>query len=117
LTEAAELLGFATIAQGDITLTPLGETFADAGIQARKEIFAFRIKRLPIFKWLFTMLRAAEGERLKKDVIQTALELEFPGDEAARQLETIIDWGRYGELIAYEDRSEALYLEPDSSTR
>ena len=30
LTEATELLGFATIAQGDITITPLGETFADA---------------------------------------------------------------------------------------
>jgi NitT/TauT family transport system ATP-binding protein len=46
LTEAAELLGFATIAQGDITLTPLGETFAEASIQARKEIFATRIRRL-----------------------------------------------------------------------
>ncbi len=47
LTEAAELLGFATVAQGDITLTPLGETFAEASILARKEIFATRIRRLP----------------------------------------------------------------------
>lgn len=114
LTEAAELLGFATIGEGDITLTPLGETFAEASIQARKEIFAARVRRLPIFKWLFTMLRAAEGQRLKKDVVQTALELEFSTDEAARQLETIINWGRYAELIAYEDRSEVLYLEPDT---
>ena len=48
LTEAAELLGFATIAHGDITLTSLGETFADASIQARKEIFASRMRRSPL---------------------------------------------------------------------
>jgi NitT/TauT family transport system ATP-binding protein len=116
LTDAAELLGFAMIAQGDISLTPLGETFAEASILSRKEIFGTRVRRLPIFRWLVTMLRAAEGQRLKKDVVQTALELEFPTDEAARQLETIIDWGRYAELIAYEDRSEVLYLDPGSLT-
>ena len=50
LTKAAEWLGFATVAQGNITLTPLGGTFADAGILARKEIFAWRIRRVPIFR-------------------------------------------------------------------
>ena len=73
LTDAAELLGFAMIAQGDISLTPLGETFAEASILAGKEILGTRVRRLPIFRWLVTMLRAAEGQRLKKDVVQTAL--------------------------------------------
>jgi NitT/TauT family transport system ATP-binding protein len=115
LTEAAELLGFAKIEQGDIILTPVGDSFARGSILARKEIFAGRVRRLPIFQWLTTMLRAAEGGRLKKNVIQTALELEFPPQEAERQLETIIEWGRYAELIAYEDWRETLYLEPESS--
>src|SRR3989442_7102447 len=73
LTEAAELLGFATVAQGDITLTPLGKTFAEASILARKEIFATRIRRLPIFQWLLAMLQAAEAHQLEKEVISTAL--------------------------------------------
>ncbi len=112
LTEAAELLGFATIDKGDITLTPLGETFAEASILARKEIFATRIRRLPIFRWLLAMLRAAQNQRLDWDVVHTALELEFPPDEAERQLDAIIDWGRYAEILAYDDDDEALYLEP-----
>ncbi|MGB9593983.1 MAG: nitrate/sulfonate/bicarbonate ABC transporter ATP-binding protein, partial [Anaerolineae bacterium] len=95
LAETAELLGFATIAKGDIMLTPLGETFAEAGILARKEIFRTRIRRLPLFKWLLNMLRAASGQRLQSEIVKTALELEFPPDEAARQLETAINWGRY----------------------
>ena len=112
LTEAAELLGFATIAQGDITLTPLGETFAEARILARKEIFATRIRRLPIFKWLAAMLKAADKQQLDWDVVQTALELEFPPEEAERQMETAVNWGRYAELLAYDDNTELLYLEP-----
>jgi NitT/TauT family transport system ATP-binding protein len=112
LIEAAELLGFATISQGDITLTTLGETFAEASITTRKEIFARRIRRLPIFKWLLAMLRAAHKQQLEWDVVQTALELDFPPEEAARQLETAANWGRYAELLVYDDSSEFFYLEP-----
>ncbi len=115
LVEAAELLGFATIAEGDITLTPLGETFAEASILARKEIFASRIRRLPMVKWLMAMLRAAAGQQLEKDVVETALGLEFPPEEAGRQLETIINWARYAELMAYDDSSEMIYLEPSEA--
>ncbi len=116
LAETAELLGFATIAKGDITLTPLGETFAEAGILARKEIFRTRVRRLPLFKWLLAMLQAASGQRLQSEIVKTALELEFPPDEAARQLETAINWGRYAELLVYDDSEEKIYLEPPQST-
>ncbi len=112
LIEVAELLGFARIEKGDILLTPLGETFADASILARKEIFATRIRRVPIFRWLLSMLRSASNQRLDWDVVHTALELEFHSEEAERQLNTIIDWGRYAEVLAYDDDDEVLYLEP-----
>src|SRR5215510_10581037 len=111
LTEAAELLGFATLAQGDITLTPLGETFAEASIQARKEIFATRIRRLPLFKWLLAMLQAADTHKLERDVLTTPLELDFPAEEAVRQVEVAINWGRYAELLAYNDRTASIDLE------
>ena len=114
MTEAAELLGFATIAKGDITLTPLGQTFAEASILARKEIFATRIRRLPMVRWLLTMLRAAETRQLKSEVIKTALSLEFPPEEAERQIQTMISWGRYAEILAYDDDNETIYLEPES---
>ncbi len=111
LTEAAELLGFATIAKGDITLTPLGETFAEARILARKEIFATRIRRLPMFKWLLAMLGAADKGQLDRDVIRLALELEFSPEDAAHQVELAIQWGRYAELLAYDDNTETIFRE------
>src|SRR5512139_687152 len=97
LTEAAGLLGFATGTGGDSVRTPLGETFAEASILARKEICATRVRRLPLFRWLLAMLQATHEKRLERDVVHTALELDFPAEVAARQLETIVNWGRYTE--------------------
>jgi len=111
LTEAVELLGFATITQGDILLSSLGETYAEASILARKEIFASRIRRLPLFQWLVSLLRSADKNQLSWDVVQKALELEFPPEEAERQLDTAVNWGRYAELLAYDDSNAVIYLE------
>jgi len=116
LTETAELLGFATVAQGDITLTPLGQTFVDASIQVRKEVFATRIRRLPTFRWLLNMLVKADRHELEWDVIQSALELDFPPEEAEKQIETAVDWGRYAEILAYDDGKGTIYLEHPSNS-
>jgi NitT/TauT family transport system ATP-binding protein len=111
LTEAGELLSFVSVQKGDITLTPLGDTFAGASILARKEIFASRIRRVPIFKWILNLLKASENNRLKGKVIQAALELDFPPEDAARQLDIVINWGRYAEALAYDDDEEIFTLE------
>lgn len=116
LTEAVELLGFAEVTEGDLILTPLGETFSEASILARKEIFAMRIRRLPLFKWLLAMLQADARHRLQRKVVHKALELEFPAEEAERQLETAVRWGRYAEILGYEDKTETLYLEHEGAS-
>jgi NitT/TauT family transport system ATP-binding protein len=110
ITEAAELLGFCTVDQGDATITELGAEFARAGITQRKEIFGARISRLPIFQWLVTMLQAEDDRELECEVVQKALELEFPAAETERIIDTVVEWGRYGELIAYDDARETISL-------
>ena len=115
LTEAAELLGFAVIAHGDIALTPLGETFAEASVLARKSIFGVRIRRLPIFQWLVAQLRAAEDNRLSVNTVHDALGEHFLSEEVDPQLSILVDWGRYAEIFAYDDNTEMIYLEPTIS--
>lgn len=115
--EAAELLGFVTIRAGDIKLTPLGETFADAPIAARKEIFGSRLRRLPLVTWLLDLLRAGGNRQIKFEVAETTLSLEFPRAEAARQVATIINWGRYAEIPPHDANSEVIPLEPEGGAR
>jgi NitT/TauT family transport system ATP-binding protein len=112
LTEAAELLGFCVIAQGDIALTPLGETFAEASVLARKSIFSVRIRRLPIFQWLVGQVRGAEDNRLSVNTVHDALGEHFLSEEVDPQISILVDWGRYAEIFAYDDNTEMIYLEP-----
>ena len=111
IIEMAEMLGFATVNQGDIRLTPLGQAYAEASILTRKELFAQRARRLPMIQWIIQMLRASPDNSLPWKVFFTALQPEFPDDTAQRQLEIAIDWGRYAELIDYDDRDEILSLD------
>jgi NitT/TauT family transport system ATP-binding protein len=39
------------------------------------------------------------------------LEIEFPPEEAEKQLAIAIDWGRYAEVIAYDHSAGMIYLE------
>ena len=106
----AEILGFATIAHGDISLSPLGETFVEASIILRKEIYAKRIQHLPLFHWVLQMLQNAESKEIKWDDLKEVLETEFTPRVAEKQLDVLIDWGRYAELISYDDREEVFSL-------
>ena len=92
-------------------MTPLGETFAEASIRTRKEIFAGRLRRLPIIQWLLFMLEASDAHRLEYDVMMTALELDLPPVEAERQLNVITSWGRYAELLSFDAASGTIFLE------
>jgi NitT/TauT family transport system ATP-binding protein len=59
-------------------------------------------------------LRSSPSGRLKADDLQTELERYFSDDEAEQQLDTIIDWGRYAELFAFDEDSGELFLEADA---
>ncbi len=110
VVEAAELTGFATVDQGDIALTPLGQTFADASIPARKEIMAGRVLRLPVIGWIYETLQADDDHRVAEEYFAEKLQADF-GEYAGEQLDTAINWGRYAELFEFDDDTDELYLQ------
>ncbi len=110
IVEGVELLGFATLDAGDLTLTSLGKEFAEADIQQRKDSFAEQIRRIPVIHWIEQMLISAKDTQLDKDVFMTALALDFDPVEAPRQLDTAINWGRYAEIFSFDDDSDQVFL-------
>jgi NitT/TauT family transport system ATP-binding protein len=110
IVEAAELLGFATVDQGDMVLTPLGQTYADASILARKEITAGRVLRLPVIGWIYETLQADDNRRVAEEYFVEKLQADF-GEYAQEQLDAAINWGRYAELFEFDDDTDELYLQ------
>ena len=112
LLEALQLLGFAHVSGGDIDLTPTGRHFADADMQARKQIFADAVlKHIPLAAHSRRVLDERPGHRAPSARFLRELEDHLSEEEAGRVLYTLINWGRHAEIFAYDYDDEVLSLE------
>ena len=104
VVDAANLLGFVELVQGDVVLTAQGRHFAEAGIAERKTIFGQQaLANVVILQKIVALLQQAPGHRVKEDGLLDALEHKFSPVEARRKLNTAIRWGRYAGLFTYDD--------------
>jgi NitT/TauT family transport system ATP-binding protein len=102
LVDACLLLGFVTAHDGVLRLTDAGREFADADIQSSKQLFAqVATERVPLVRTIRLALDRADDGALKEGFFLDLLRRNHSPDEARAQLETAIDWGRYGELYEY----------------
>ncbi len=114
IVDAAVLLGFARIEEGDVVLMPEGHAFVSAPILARKELFRRHLMERPsLVSRIHAALQAKHDRRLPEAFFLDVLEKHFSAQEARRQLATAIDWGRYAELFGFEDDTDELFLEPE----
>lgn len=110
--EALEMLGFAKIKRGTICLTEAGCHFGEADILNRKKIFATQLLTyIELARYIRHELDKSLHHELDKDQFTDMLEKHFSEDVAQEVFRIIVDWGRYAEIFAYDDRTEQLSLE------
>jgi NitT/TauT family transport system ATP-binding protein len=112
LTELLEILHFARVSKGDIAITDEGKAFADADILERKKIFSVHLKKyVPLARYIYDQLIRHPRHRALEENYLSLLEDYLTEGEAERVLRTVIEWGRYAELFAYDYNSGVLSLE------
>lgn len=119
ILETLEILGFAQISNGDLQLTNLGKQFSEADLQERKQLFAKRLlEKVPLARYIRRVLDEKDKHCVSEDRILSKLEDYLSENEAERVLRTMIDWGRYAEIFAYDFNTGILSLEnPGISNR
>jgi NitT/TauT family transport system ATP-binding protein len=116
LVDAAQLLGLAVIDDADIELTDEGRSFVKADIDTSKSIFARQAKsRAPLVRAICSSLESTQDRTLGQGFFLDLLRRGFSEDDARRQLDLAIDWGRYGELFDFDSNSGQLRLERQTS--
>lgn len=111
IVEACEILGFAEVKEGDLILNEAGKKFADADVLERKEIFKeLSIEKVPFLKQIVKVLQSKSNHKVPRPFFLDLLKQHFAPKEAERQLDVLIDWGRYAELFEYDDDRDELYL-------
>ncbi|MDB5362277.1 MAG: transporter ATP-binding protein [Rhodospirillales bacterium] len=110
--EALQNLGFAEMREGDIHLTMPGRVFAEADTQQRKRMFSDHLLRsFPLAAHIRRVLDERPGHRAPRVRFEQELEDYLSDDAAEETIDTIINWGRYGEIFSYDDQAEMFSLE------
>jgi NitT/TauT family transport system ATP-binding protein len=113
LVDAADMLGLVTIADGELNLTDVGTQFTTADIQKSKQIFAGQARgRAPLVRTICKALTGSADGNLRAEFFLDLLQRGFSVEEAQRQLDIAIDWGRYGELYDYDSVSDEITADP-----
>lgn len=112
--EAIELLGFATVQEGDIELTEDGRLFARASLLERKGLFRDQaLERVAVLSHILKVLKQKSNGKMPREFFLELFERFYGAEVAERQLDTLIDWGRYAEVFAYDTESRQVYLEAE----
>jgi len=111
VVDAAVVLGFAKLEEGDVELTPAGREFAEADILRRKELFrAAALTNISLIREITRSLEARADHTLPDGVFEDLLDEHFSEEEAKAQLETAINWGRYAELFDHDSDTHRFFL-------
>ncbi|MEH2300881.1 ABC transporter ATP-binding protein [Nostoc sp.] len=112
IVEAAKLMDFVELAEGDINLKPVGQQFINGGIDDRKQIMRSQLlTNIRLVQQIYRLLEAKNNQRIPEELVLDILESHFSPQEAERQLKTVVDWGRYAEIYGYDEPSGQIFLE------
>lgn len=112
LGEALQLLRFAQLSEGDLVLTEAGRRFANLETDARKKLFAEHlVSYVPLMGLIKRVLDERPTHAAPAARFRNELEDYMSEDYADETLRTIVSWGRYAELFAYDEQSETFSLE------
>jgi NitT/TauT family transport system ATP-binding protein len=111
IVEAAVLLGFATLKEGDVQITAEGARFAQADILTRKILFRqAALNHVVILQQIDRVLHAKADHSIPEEFFYDILDEHFSEDEVRRQFETAMNWGRYAEIFDFDRESHRLVL-------
>ena len=112
IAEVLQLLRFAELAGGDLRLLPAAHRYAAADVDARKQLFAQHLlNHVPLAAHIRRVLddRAAHTApaRRFRDELEDFMSAEY----AAQTLKAVTQWGRYGELYAFDEAADLFSLD------
>ena len=94
------------IASADVVLTSTGGQLLRGRVNSRKKLLKEQLKKLPIFRTVVEALQRSEDHRADEDAFLETFAIHLPSEDPESMLKTVIDWGRYAELFAYDEQSE-----------
>ena len=114
IVDAAQLLGFLKIEEGDAAITPTGAEFANSEILRQKELFRdAAVGNVLLLRQITRALKSKSDHTIPEEFFLDLLDEQFSEEESQRQIETAVAWGRYAELFDF-DAARRRFMLPDA---
>ena len=114
IVDAAQLLGFLQIEEGDAAITETGTAFANSEILRQKELFrTAALANVLLLRQIRRALETKSDHTVPEDFFLDMLDEQFSEEECLRQMETAVAWGRYAELFDF-DSGRRRFILPDA---
>lgn len=114
IVDAAQLIGFIKLKEGDVHLNPIAYQFIQGNVDERKQMMRdLLLANVQLVQKIHSLLQASQSHRITEDLLLDILANHFTPQEAERQLNTAVNLGRYTELFNYDEPSGELFLKTD----
>jgi NitT/TauT family transport system ATP-binding protein len=111
ILDAATLLGFAEVNEGDVRITEQGRAYAEADIPTRKELFRnAALEHASLLQQMHSALEKKSNHTMPLEFFRDLLDERFAQVEVDRQIETALLWGRYAQIFTYDPDTDQLHL-------
>lgn len=110
LIKAAELLGLVRTPGQDVEITPLGRETLSAAPAEQKRIVREQLLKLKFFELLVRLIKVQENQVLSAEELIRELTIALPHEKPRQLFRTLLSWGRYAEIISYDQRKHVIRL-------
>jgi NitT/TauT family transport system ATP-binding protein len=112
IIELASMLNFTKVIEGDIELTSEGIQFARATVLERKELFKEQlVKNVPFITQMTNVLQTKSNKHMNIEFFEDLIAHTLGEELAKAQIQLLVNWGRYAELLGYDEETKLVYLE------
>ena len=113
VVKASELLGFVQTPEQDVIMTPLGHQLVDASTAEQKRLVREQCLKLKIFDLLVRLIRVQENQVITVEELLRELQAALPHEKPRPLFRTLLSWGRYAEIISFDQRRHLVRLYED----
>jgi NitT/TauT family transport system ATP-binding protein len=112
IAEVLQLLRFAELEGGDLKLLPSAFRYAEAEVDQRKQLFAQQLQNyVPLVAHIRRVLDDRASHQAPARRFREELEDYMTEDDAAQTLRSVVQWGRYAEVYAYDENTDLFSLD------
>jgi NitT/TauT family transport system ATP-binding protein len=115
VVKAAEMLDFVDTPKRMVVLEPTGQRFLKADPEGRKAIWREQLLKIHLFRDIYDMLRREPKHEIDRDLLLETIIMHMPQENYEKMSNTFIRWARFGDLFGYDENTEMISLQEQTS--